>query len=396
MHLLRLVSIYSQLLLCSATTLPLIRRSYNGTTSPMISTEFGTVFDVEVTVGNQSFQLLVDTGSSDTYVMKTGFQCINATNNLEIPEADCLYSPKAYNISDTYRKIPDQIFGIEYGAGIASGVMAYEDVTLGGITVKNQKVGIADRSNPMGDGVNSGLLGLGYPALTSAHPSNTSNSSYWYDRIVYNPLFTNMYEQGLVAPYFSLALARTAQNSSTGFGGYLSLGTLPPVPHSDFSIVPVEILDNIPLNYTSGKRVRSYWALTVSGATYGSSTNSTPFQAFVDSGNYISYLPSAIANSVNALFEPPARYDASLGAYVVDCTAKAPSFGLQIGNQTFFHNGADMIYQTGEGICISSVAASENVGIEGLTLNIIGVPFLKNVVAVFDFGWNEMRFAKLK
>ncbi|XHG09030.1 hypothetical protein AWENTII_012110 [Aspergillus wentii] len=226
--------------------------------------------------------------------------------------------------------------------------------------------------------------------------SNTSNSSYWYDRIVYNPLFTNMYEQGLVAPYFSLALARTAQNSSTGFGGYLSLGTLPPVPHSDFSIVPVEILDNIPLNYTSGKRVRSYWALTVSGATYGSSTNSTPFQAFVDSGNYISYLPSAIANSVNALFEPPARYDASLGAYVVDCTAKAPSFGLQIGNQTFFHNGADMIYQTGEGICISSVAASENVGIEGLTLNIIGVPFLKNVVAVFDFGWNEMRFAKLK
>ncbi|KAH8698922.1 aspartic peptidase domain-containing protein [Talaromyces proteolyticus] len=397
----------------AATTLPLNRRnalvqSYKNTSSSLIATEFGSVFDVDVSLSNQTFKLLVDTGSSDTYVMKTGYQCISL-NNSELLQADCLYSSKTYNISDTYREIPNVTFGVQYGAGIASGVMAYEDVSLGGITVKGQKVGIANRSNPMGDGLNSGLLGLGYPSLTSAHPGRSvDNTTYFFNRLVYNPLFTNMYQQGLVEPFFSLALARTPQNSSNGFGGYLSLGELPPVPHSpNFAAVPVEITKNIPLSFTSGKRVRSYWSMTVSGVIYGPSReggndrhkslltiNSTSLQAFVDSGNFFTMLPAAIVDPINALFFPPAIYSESQGAYIVDCSAQAPTFGIQIGNQTFFHRGADLIYQTADGVCVSSLISSESVSLDGVQLNILGDSFLKNVVAVFDFGKNEMRFAK--
>jgi hypothetical protein len=210
-----------------------------------------------------------------------------------------------------------------------------------------------------------------------------------------------MHKRGLVDPYFSIALAHTPQNASTAFGGYLTLGGLPPVKHSaDFAKAPLEILKNIPLSYTSGKRVLSYWATTVSAVTYGPSsnnltTNSTPFQFFLDSGNYIQYLPSAIVEPINALFDPPAEYDASSHLYTVDCSAKAPQFGLTIGNQTFFHNGEDLIYQTSGGVCVTNIAPSEGASDVGITVNILGVPFLKNVVAVFDYGQNEMRFAKL-
>lgn len=345
--------------------------------------------------------LLVDTGSSDTYVMQTGYKCINSTANLVLPQSDCLYSNKTYRKSKTYRRVDNEMFGVQYGAGVASGHMAYEQVSMHGVTVNAQKIGISNASDAMGDNVNSGLLGLGYPALTSAHPANhTSNTTYWRDRAVYNPLLFTMHEQGLIDPYFSIALAHTPQNQSTSFGGYLTLGGLPPVNHSShFSTVPVEITENIPLWYTSGKSVRSYWSAAVNNITYGSSsnnltTNTTSFQAFVDSGNYISYLPPAIVEPINALFSPPATYDSDLRLYVVDCSAKAPEFGISLGDQTFYHDGSDLIYQTAEGVCVSNLASSAEVSLGGITLNIIGVPFLKNVVAVFDFGKNEMRFAK--
>ncbi|KAL4886077.1 aspartic peptidase domain-containing protein [Aspergillus karnatakaensis] len=386
----------------SATTLQLRRHSDHAISS-MVSTSYGTVFDVETTIGGQTFQLMVDSGSSDTYVMKSDFQCFDRESGLQQPREDCLYDVnRAYNISDTYEQIPGQIFGIQYGDGIASGVMAFEEVTVAGIKIQRQRVGIADKSTPMGDGVNSGLIGLGYPALTSAHPANiTDNSTYWFNRLPYKPILWEMYDQGLIEePYFAHAIARSPLNqSSTSFGGYLSFGELPPVNHdNNWATVPVEIMNNIPLNFTSYKRTRSYWATTIPSAGWGQSGNdSEPFQAFFDSGNFLSFIPGRIADPVNKLFDPPAVYNKELAAYVVDCAASPPdSFTLEIGGQIFTHHPADLIYQTGEGFCISGISKSDDVKVGGtLQLNIIGVPFLKSVVSVFDFGGNEMRFARL-
>ncbi|KAL3458895.1 aspartic peptidase domain-containing protein [Aspergillus heterothallicus] len=367
----------------------------------MVSTTYGSVFDVEVKIGGQSFELLVDSGSSDTYVMKTGFQCLDKSNGLELSEEECLYDvDRTYNVTDTYEEIPNQIFGIQYGAGIASGVMAWEEVSIAGINVPRQRVAIADKSTPMGDEISSGLLGLAYPSLTSAHPSNiTDNTTYFYNRITYKPLLFTMYDEGLIADsYFSHVIARNPTNRSVGFGGYLSLGELPPVKHSDdWAVAPVEIIDEIPLNFTSNKRTISYWALTIPSVSWGrNSSTTTPFQAFFDTGNPLSYLPGRISIPFNELFSPPGVYSDDLGAYVVDCNARPPSsLVFEIDGQKFEHNSLDMIYQTGEDMCISTIGVAERVGFAGLPINIIGVPFLKNVVGVFDFGRDEMRFAKL-
>lgn len=380
--------------LAHAKNFPHTRRS--GTTIPLVATEFGTVFDAPVTIGGQEFQLLVDTGSSDTYVMRNGYKCIGRDNQ---PAADCLYSNKTYHVSDTYDPLPDTMFGIQYGAGLASGEMAYENVSIGGISTAHQKIGVANVSNPMGDKVNSGLLGLAYPALSSAHPaSHTSNKTYWFDRLVYDPLLFTLHQEGKMDPYFSIALAHTPQNTSKTFGGYLTLGGLPPVNHSTFTTVPVERIRNIPTSFTSDKKSLAYWATTVRGVTYGHgnnlTTNSTSFQAFVDSGNYFSILPAGIVDPIHALFSSKPVWSDDLSAFTVDCSASVPEFGITIGNQTFWHDGRDLIYQTSDGVCMSSLVSSERVPIGDLTLNVIGVAFLKSVVAVFDFGKDEMRFAK--
>lgn len=50
---------------------------------PLITTEFGSVFDVNITIGIQTFPLTVDTGSSDIYIMQTGYSCVNSTSKID-------------------------------------------------------------------------------------------------------------------------------------------------------------------------------------------------------------------------------------------------------------------------------------------------------------------------
>ncbi|KAJ5662658.1 hypothetical protein N7462_011584 [Penicillium macrosclerotiorum] len=91
-------------------------------------------------------------------------------------------------------------------------------------------------------------------------------------------------------------------------------------------------------------------------------------------------------DQVNSLFSPPAKFVSTSAMYIFDCSVKAPQFGIRIGNQAFYHSGQHLIYRTSEGVCVSSLASSESVSIADLTSNILGVPVLKNVVTVFDFG----------
>ena len=49
------------------------------------------------------------------------------------------------------------------------------------------------------------------------------------NEIHYDPIFTTMYKEGLVDPYFSMAISR----DTSGDGGYLTLGGLPPIDFNE-------------------------------------------------------------------------------------------------------------------------------------------------------------------
>jgi len=196
-------------------------------------------------------------------------------------------------------------------------------------------------------------------------------------------------------PYISLALERTPMNEKVGFGGYLGLGALPPVAHGPFATTPVEVTTTIPLALTNGTRQISEWTVSVQSATYGSNISSyrSPFQAVVDSGNWLIIVPPELANEVNAAFSPaPSATDGFEGAPAVACNATPPSFAVEVGGMTFPIDSRDMIWRDASGSCFSSVVPAPP-PVDGVSLLFLGDAFLKNVVAVFDMGKNEMRFA---
>jgi hypothetical protein len=155
----------------------------------------------------------------------------------------------------------------------------------------------------------------------------------------------------------------------------------------------------IPPLFTNNIPQKSYWALTVNSTTYASSTNHTPFQAIVDCGNFFNYLPAALALAANNAFSPPATRNTNFetnGQYDVTCNAQAPRFGLEFSNNvTIFVNPLDMIVQNAAGSCSSTIADADQIGASGgIVLPFLGTPFLRSVLAVFDFGEDQMRFAE--
>jgi aspergillopepsin I len=135
-----------------------------GHSTTLISLGIGEEFATTVTFGTETFVAIVDTGSSDTWIAETGFQCANITNSAPLPEADCNFGP-TYNVTDTFKQIPDENFNITYGGGeFLTGIVGTEEVTLAGLTVK-QEVALVNYAAWEGDGTTSGLIGLAYPAL---------------------------------------------------------------------------------------------------------------------------------------------------------------------------------------------------------------------------------------
>ncbi|CAM1506177.1 Fc.00g058180.m01.CDS01 [Cosmosporella sp. VM-42] len=360
---------------------------------PIRATAYGTLYTIDVQMGNQTFDLLFDTGSADTWVVEAGYKCLEDWT--EIPEKNCNYGTPYYT-SPSSEAINNETFAVQYGTGNSYGLLAYEDVTLGGIKASRQKIGIVNMTTDIADGVRSGIMGFGYPILTSAHPLdfNFTNTSLLQERIPYNPWFQNAVEQDHIESYFSVAIERTPLNDSTGPGGFIGIGAVVDVPNTGvFVSAPAEVNKAIPVDLTGGKPTLTLWTLTVDGTTCKDTINSSSFQAVPDTGNWLNVYPADIAAAINGAFDPPATLLDASGdelLYAVDCSANPPSHGVIIGNTTFSHNPADMLFQTGSG-CISSIAGMNSQG--GPEIFFLGDAFFKNVVAIFDFGRNEMRFA---
>jgi hypothetical protein len=84
-------------------------------TAPIAGSDFDEEYLVNVTVGPDTYALIVDTGSSDTWLAEVNFTCINLASQQE-PESECAFGP-LYDSSksSTYTEIPNENFNITYG-----------------------------------------------------------------------------------------------------------------------------------------------------------------------------------------------------------------------------------------------------------------------------------------
>ena len=370
-------------------------------TMPLRAASYDLVFDVEITIGGQNFLVIADTGSADLWGVGDGFECIDSDTGLEIPQKDCLYT-KTYHQSSTYEKTPDETFGVQYGTGVALGDVATEKMSFAGFTVEAQTFGVVKRTDSPGSGIDSGILGLGYPILTSAHPGDSiaDNTTLLFDRILYSPLIQSMAAQGPIDPWFSFAIGRLPRHQKVGPGGYLAIADYPPVEYSpDFAVAPVEITEAIPLILTNNTAQITEWTLTVPTVFWGPAgnktkfRNATAFQATLDTGNMFHQLPQEVVDGVHAQYHPAPALDADSGVYIVDCDVQVPKLGVTIAGQTFYHLDEDLVLYNflGDGRCVSALRPSATG--DGVALNFLGDPLFRNTVAAFDFGKNEMRFS---
>jgi Eukaryotic aspartyl protease len=345
-------------------------RSQTNYASLILSEEAEFLVDVEIE--GSIYKLLVDTGSSDTWIAQSDFQCLDRRGN-EISQADCSFG-KTY--PGSFEQNNDGTLKIRYGGNsTAKGYFGKLNLTIAGTTVQDATIALVNETHWNGDGVYSGILGLGFGTLTERYIDGVG--------VDYDPIFQRMYQQDLVSKeMFSLALNRNT-------GGYMAFGGLPPVEYDESSWAKVPIQRRL-IEHKLPKYDR-YW-IEVDDVVYKDRNETVtklakPEMYLVDSGNTQLELPLQTAHDINSLFEPPAAPNGSS----VQCNAIAPNISLSIGGKTFAIDPEDMIQRKMEGGCFSGVApASIRRNREFL---IVGNVFLRNVLAVFDLGDGVIKFA---
>ncbi|KJX97658.1 hypothetical protein TI39_contig475g00016 [Zymoseptoria brevis] len=378
-----------------------VSRAVAGSTG-LLAVEGGNVHLADVTVGGQEFAVVIDTGSADPWLAPTDFRCFDVESGTQVEEATCEFGP-LYNRSrsTTYRPITNQNFNISYADGeYLYGSLGTETMEMAGIVVTNQTFATVDVAAWYGDLTSSGLFGFAYRSLTSAYRGATGKNT---GRVLYNPIFVNMYTNSGVAPVFAIALDR-----DISAGGVISLGGVPNVPTGRYQartrVIPAQV------NGPGGLPVYEFYTIDIDGFAISDRQNArftsavpnlnparTPLQSpqtdvIVDSGTTLIYAPNTVAVAVAAAFSPAAYYDPDYDIHRVDCGAKAPVFGVSIGGKVFFVNPLDLIVNLGQdengvGFCVMGVQGS------GEGLSILGGVFMKNVLSVFDVGSQEMRFS---
>ncbi|EIN11164.1 acid protease [Punctularia strigosozonata HHB-11173 SS5] len=374
-------------------------------TSTLAGSDQDEEYLTDITVGGQSFKVIVDTGSSDTWLAEVGFKCFDLSDTPQ-PAADCAFGTPGFDPSKskTFVSYPDKNFNITYGDNeFLNGPVGFDTVTVGGLTVTKQEIGVVTAAAWDGDGVNTGLIGLAYPGITSVYngsnPDDDSSSNF----VPYDPFFfTAVKERKVSSPFFSIALDRGSipaeQNSTLDpHLGYLAFGGIAPVPVTGkTTTVAVQ-------GYTvSSSPAKEDFFYTVDVDSYvfpGSHKLATNGSAILDTGTTLNYVPTPIAKAFNKGFKPAAKYVEDEGTYYVDCNATAPDFAVTIGGVEFSVSGKDNILpigadEKGKQLCISGT--QDGGPDEDGNIFILGDTFLHNVVATFNIAANTISLTERK
>lgn len=380
----------------------MLTRFKNGTID-LLSINAGSVFLAPLNAGGETFYVVIDTGSSDTWLVNSQFTCVDPTNSEVIDEAECAFGP-SYSVTATAEQIDNRNFNISYADGERlNGQMITEDLTFAGIIVENQTMGLVTYAGWYGDGASSGLVGLAYAALTNQYSGSNPDADIPGLTIPYDPLLTSMFKENLTAPLFSIALDRDISRSAQSAGGVLAVGGIPNIPHGTFwSSSNISVIG---MDATTGQPEYQFYSISVDGWAVSSKQNAdfdvkmtgntrkTPLlgaptrKVIVDSGTSLVYAPSAVAAGLAAAFNPPATVSPSYGLYTVACNATVPLFGVVVSSKVFYVNPLDLVIDTGLGFCVMGV--QDNGG--GMT--IVGDVFMRNVLTVFDVGAGQIRFS---
>ncbi|KAJ7495554.1 acid protease, partial [Mycena latifolia] len=347
-----------------------------------------------VTIGGQKFSLSVDTGSSDTWVIQQGFSCFDLDGNPQSQDV-CAFGSAGFNpnASKTFAPFPGVSFNITFTDGeVLLGPVGVDTVTVGGLSVEKQVVPIPTHAAYLGDGINSGIIGLSFLGGTTVFNTTDPLQASQTNQVIYSPLFLSAVEQKKLfvaissstdtiwRSDFSIALDRGSfeQEQNDAFDpnlGFLSFGGIAPVP--GFSTMTTQ-------NGLPGSNL-FFYTVNVNSYTFPGSDKvvTANNNTVLDTGTTVNFFPSPVAAAYATQFSPPAVVDPNTGLYTVACNASVPDLAVNIGSKTFPIDKRDQILPTGTDadnntVCITG---TQNGGADQAGA---GDVFLHNVVTTFN------------
>lgn len=101
------------------------------------------------------------------------------------------------------------------------------------------------------------------------------------------------------------------------------------------------------------------YTIEIDGVVVNDNTVGSDLHVIVDSGTTLTYMPAALAKTINQAFKPPAKMRDMY--WEVECDATPPSFAITIGGTDFVVSSAEMLpskdfsYDPATGLCVSRV-----------------------------------------
>ncbi|KAK4498597.1 hypothetical protein PRZ48_011256 [Zasmidium cellare] len=303
-------------------------------------------------IGGNTWDLIVDTGSSNTWC---GAQ------------SACERTSTGKSTGGTVQ--------VSYGSGSFSGNEYTDKVSFGGLTVSSQSIGAATSSQGF-QGVD-GIAGFGPVGLTQGTVSNANTVPTFMD---------NLYKQGSISTeVLGVYFKPESGSDSDDTNGELTLGGTDTSKYSG-------TLTYFP-KLTSGS-ASAYWGLAIASFTYGSTTLASNAQGIIDTGTTLIYIPTAAYNKFLSATGGSTDGNSGLASFSTKPTA---NFGIKFGSTTYTLTPAQYLVPTAQyanfGLSSGKYYAWINDGGSSGVNTIVGQKFLENYYSVFDTTNSRIGFA---
>ncbi|KAG0642068.1 aspartic peptidase domain-containing protein [Tuber brumale] len=309
--------------------------------------------EVKFGSNNKSFILVIDTGSSDTWIPSD--TCRSRA---------CQVHTK-YGAKDSKTLLTStRTFSIRYGSGQVEGTLVSDDVSFAGFNM-NISFGVATRVSddfiyfPI-----DGIMGLGF------RDASIQNVPTIMDELVNNGLI----DQKL----FGIALARSTDAVNDGV---VNFGAI------DASLFEGE------LNFMPSVSQQGLWEIKLDDASVdGRGAGFSGRTAIIDSGTSLILLPPADALKLHSII-PGAETNGDV--FAVPCNTTS-NIEFTFGGVKYKVPPKDYVsgrISTEQDICQSLITGRQ---ILGKNMWLLGDVFLKNVYSVFDLGNSRVGFAPRK